>query len=168
MKILIAYSSITGNTKKVAESIFETLEGEKEIQWLDKNPEIDLEEFDRVIVGFWVDKGSMNSCAKKFIKKIRNKDVGYICTLGAYPDSDHADKVREKAKNIISQNNRFIGGFLCQGSVNPRLVEKMGKFPLNLIHPLTPERLKRIEDAKSHPDSEDLENGKKYFSEILK
>ena len=43
----------------------------------------------------------------------------------------------------------------------------MGKFPLNLIHPLTPERLQRIEDAKSHPNEKDFQEAQNYFKNIL-
>ena len=32
MKVLVAYKSVTGNTKKVAEAIFNEIEGEKEIK----------------------------------------------------------------------------------------------------------------------------------------
>ena len=167
MKTLVAYSSLTGNTKKVAESVYEVIQGEKEIISLNKEITTDINDFDRIIVGFWVDKGGADARAKKFIKSISGKEVAYICTLGAYPDSEHADKVRERAEKLLSENNRFIGGFLCQGKVDPKLVEKMGKFPLNLIHPLNPERLKRIEDAKSHPDEKDLLNAQEYFKKSL-
>ena len=167
MKTLVAYSSLTGNTKMVAESVYEIIEGEKEIISLNEISKVDVDTFDRIIVGYWVDKGSADARAKKFIKSIKNKEIAYIGTLGADPLSDHGNTVRERVNKLCLENNRLLGGFLCRGKIDPKLVEKMGKFPLKLVHPLTPERLKRIEDAKPHPNKEDLENAQKYFLSIL-
>lgn len=167
MKTLVAYSSLTGNTKMVSESVFEIVPGEKEIVSLIDISKINLDEFDRVIVGYWVDKGTADARAKKFIKSLKNKEIAYIGTLGAAPDSDHGNDVRNRVDKLCSENNKLIGGFLCRGKIDPKLVEKMGKFPLKLVHPLTPERLQRIEDAKPHPTKEDLENAQKYFLSIL-
>lgn len=167
MKTLVAYSSLTGNTKMVAESVFEIVPGEKEIISLIDISKINIDEFDRIIVGYWVDKGTADARAKKFIKSLKNKEIAYIGTLGADPLSDHGNDVRKRVDTLCSENNKLIGGFLCRGKIDPKLVEKMGRFPLKLVHPLTPERLQRIEDAKPHPTKEDLENTQKYFLSIL-
>ena len=157
-KTLVVYSSLTGNTKAVGEKIFEIIEGEKNIN---------IDEFNRVIVGFWVDKGSADKKTKGFIKSLSNKEIGYFGTLGADPESKHGNDVRERLTKLCSERNNLIGGFLCRGKIDPKLVEKMGKFPLNLIHPLTPERLQRIEDAKSHPNEKDFQEAQNYFKNIL-
>lgn len=167
MKTLVVYSSLTGNTKKVVEKVFEIIREEKKLVALNSNENIDLNEYDRVIVGFWVDKGTADSRSKKFIKSVKGKEVAFIGTLGAEARSSHGQSVNERAIKLCSENNKFIGGFLCQGKVDPKLVEKMGKFPLKLIHPLTPERLKRIEDAKSHPNEDDFKAAQDYFKKIL-
>lgn len=167
MRTLVTYSSLTGNTKMVAESVFEIVPGDKELVSLNDIAKVDADSFDRIIVGFWVDKGTADARAKKFLKGIKDKEVAYIGTLGAAVDSDHANDVRERVKKLITDKNKMIGGFLCRGKIDPKLVEKMGKFPLKLVHPLTPERLQRIEDAKPHPTPQDLEDAQKYFLSIL-
>ena len=164
---LIAYSSLTGNTKLVAEKIFEITEGDKKIVSISDANNININEFDRVVIGFWVDKGTADKRTREFLKKVSNKEVAYIGTLGAAPDSDHGKKVKERVSALCKEKNTFIGGFLCRGKIDPKLVEKMGKFPLNLIHPLTPERLQRIEDAKPHPNEEDFQEIQRYFKNIL-
>lgn len=166
-KTLVVYSSLTGNTKAVGEKIFEIIEGEKNIISIDNVKTINIDEFNRVIVGFWVDKGSADKKTKGFIKSLSNKEIGYFGTLGADPESKHGNDVRERVSKLCSEKNTLIGGFLCRGKIDPKLVEKMGKFPLNLIHPLTPERLQRIEDAKSHPNEKDFQEAQNYFKNIL-
>lgn len=166
-KTVLIYSSLTGNTKKVGEAIFEILEGEKDIYSVEKFDIKTLDRYDRVILGFWVDKGVADSRIRKLIGNIENKDVAFFGTLGAEPNSDHGKKVYNRVAELCNKKNRLIGGFLSLGKISEKLVEKMGKFPLKLIHPLTPERLARIENASNHPNDEDFDNAKRYFMSIL-
>lgn len=165
-KTLVTYSSLTGNTKLVAENIFEIIDGEKELVSLNDIKNVDIDSFDTLVVGYWVDKGSADGRTKRFLKELSNKNIALFGTLGADPKSEHGNKVLDRVAKLVEKNN-LIGNFLCRGKIDPKLVEKMGKFPLKLVHPLTPERLKRIEDAKPHPNAEDLAEAKEYFANIL-
>ena len=167
-KTLVTYSSLTGNTKKVAEKIYEIVDGEKTIISLNEINSVSYNEYDRIIIGFWVDKGTADKRTREFIKKLSGKKVAYFGTLGADPVSDHGKTVRERVSALCNENNTLFGEFLCRGKIDPKLVEKMGKFPLKLIHPLTPERLQRIEDAKPHPNEKDFQEAQNYFMKILK
>lgn len=167
-KTILIYSSLTGNTKKVGEAIFEAIPGENNlILPVEEINSVNFDDFDRIIIGFWVDKGTADSRIRKLIGKLKNKDIAFFGTLGAEPDSEHGKKVYSRVTELCSKNNNLLGGFLSLGKVSDSLVEKMGKFPLNLIHPLTPERLARIEKASTHPDEKDLNDAKEYFSSIL-
>ena len=167
MNTLIAYTTLTGNTKKVAQSIYEIIKDDKQIICLNNTNDINTDNFNVIIIGYWVDKGHMDNISKKFLKKLKNKNIALFGTLGADPNSDHGKNVQDKVKRFCSENNNCIGSLLCQGKVDPKLVEKMGKFPLNLVHPLTPERLARIKEASKHPTSEDLKNAQEYFLKLL-
>ena len=50
---------------------------------------IDSDEFDIILIGFWVHKGIADAKAMKYIDKIKGKKVGVFGTLGAYTDSEH-------------------------------------------------------------------------------
>ena len=166
-KTALIYSSLTGNAKKVGEAIFEVIEGEKTIFSVEEvTPEM-IKSYDRVIFGFWVDKGTADSRIRKLLGKTSGKEVAFFGTLGAEPDSDHGKKVYRRVTELCTKNNTLLGGFLSLGKVADKLVERMGKFPINLIHPLTPERLARIENASTHPNQQDFENAQKYFKMIL-
>lgn len=56
MKFLVVYSSLTGNTKMVGEAIAEVLAPECDIFPVEDNP--DYSDYDLVVVGYWVDKGT--------------------------------------------------------------------------------------------------------------
>ena len=166
-KTVLIYSSLTGNTKKVGEAIYDVIDGEKSIYSVEEVNSINFDDFDRVILGFWVDKGHADTRIKKLAGKLKDKEIAFFGTLGAEPDSDHGKKVYTRVSELCAKKNTFIGGFLALGKVADKLVERMGKFPLNLIHPLTPERLARIENASTHPNEQDLSDAQNFFKAIL-
>ena len=165
MKTLVTYSTLTGNTKKVAEAIFEAINGEKEI--MDIKSVKEAEAYDRIMVGYWVDKGDANEEAKKFMESLKDKKVGTFCTLGAYPDSEHAKKCVEKISDALRENNNtVIAEFICQGAIDPKIIETMRKMGSNGPHAPTPEREARWAEAAKHPDEADFAAAKEIFGKL--
>lgn len=166
MKTLIAYSSLTGNTKKVCESVRKVFT-DVEMEEVSKVSNID--DYDFIIVGTWIDKGTADIKAMKFINNLKNKKVAFIFTLGAYPDSKHAmDCIEKITKLFVDNGNEVVGYYHCQGAIDPRLIEMMKtKFGPEHPHGPNPERIKRWEDASKHPDENDLESAYKYFKELV-
>ena len=68
MKKLVIFSTLTGNTEKIANAIFSVIEGEKELLNVKDSDKINPDDYDKIIVGYWVDKGDadekMHSCQK--------------------------------------------------------------------------------------------------------
>ena len=139
MKTLVTYSTKTGNTKKVAESIAKAIEN-AEIKDIAEVSNLD---YNLIIVGTWIDKGTADAKALNFIKTIKNKNTAFFFTLGAYPDSQHAlDCVENITKLFTENSNKVLGHFLCQG-------------------------IKRWADASLHPDESDLNNAYTYFKDLI-
>ena len=67
-KILVTYLSQTGNTKKIAEVIFEGLEGDKTIKPMDEVQEI--EDYGLIFIGFPVHSHSVPYKIESFLQKI--------------------------------------------------------------------------------------------------
>lgn len=165
MKSIVVYSSVTGNTKMVAEAIAEELGAEQAVFPVDQAP-IDVA-CDLIAVGFWVNRGSADIKTAKYLEQLKNKNVALFATLGAYPDSQHAIDSIKNAAQILDESNTVVGSFICQGKVNPKLVEKMAeKFPKGHSHEITAERRERHKAASTHPDENDLMNAKKEFGVI--
>lgn len=169
MKILITYSSKTGNTKKVAEAIKSQLPQAdifpvSEMQSMEK-----IGNYDLIFIGGWIDRGTFNAEAIKTIEFIKNKKTAYFFTLGAYPDSKHAEDCVNNIDALLEKNlNEIVGRYFCQGAIDPKLIEYLSKLPQGHIMSPNEERKKRWEDAASHPDINDLENAKKFAEDIIK
>ncbi len=165
MKVLVTWSSKTGNTRAVAEAIGEVCPPDTRLCPIEEAP-AGGGEYDFLAIGYWVDKGVPDKKCRDFLKMVAKKKIAFFGTLGAYPDSDHAKECMRKAEDMAMENE-VCGHFICQGKVDPKLLEMMAKMPNN-PHPMTPERQARIEEAKKHPNEEDFENARQYFREIFK
>ena len=162
-KSLVIYSSLTGNTKKVAEAVQSVIPN-CDIFPIDNLPE-NIDEYYFISVGYWVDRGLPDAKSKKLIRSLKNMNVALFGTLGAYPDSPHAKGCIRDSETMLKtagKNNNVLGSFLCLGKIDPKLMDYMGKF-MGETHPLTPERKARLLEAQTHPDNNDLENAKAVF-----
>lgn len=168
MKTLIAYSSRTGNTKKVAMAIAGALPGETVLTDVTDMPD-DLSSFDQVFVGYWADKGTANAEAAEVLKTLHHPRVVLFATAGVYADSDHARDVLENGKKLLPADSPAAGAWICQGRVDPELVKLMAKmFPEGHPHSMTPERVARLKEAEKHPDEKDLADAARWALSIVK
>ncbi|MBW1659768.1 MAG: flavodoxin family protein [Deltaproteobacteria bacterium] len=158
MKALVVYSSQSGNTKKLAEAVYEVLPDEKEIHPVDEAPE--PSGYDLVAVGFWFKSGDPDPKSAEYLKKISGTKLFLFATHGAAPDSDHARKGMEAAK-ALAKGAEIVGTFNCQGVVNPGLLEKVK------ARPNPPEWIGDADSAVGHPDENDLNALKEKVREIL-
>jgi flavodoxin len=159
-KALVVYSSLTGNTKMIAEHIHKAVP-RSDIFDIDSAPAPD--NYDLIFTGFWV-HGAADPKSLKFFEKIRGKLVAPFFTLGAYPDSESADRAFEDTQKRL-ENNIILGHFRCHGKIAPEVLEKMKQHHGSNI---SPERAARHKEAEKHPDENDCLNAEKFAADILK
>lgn len=169
MNILITYSSKTGNTKKLATGIYRNINEESKLS-VEMKPMDEvkcIEDYDAILIGYWVDKGGPNEEAKEFMKRIRGKKVGIFATLGAYPDSNHAFNSLVQGENLLKENNEIIGKYICQGAVDAKLIEAFKNLDSNNYHAITEEKLRRYKIARLHPNEAEILSASILFKERL-
>ena len=156
MSYSIVFSSRTGNTRQLAETIRETL-GEEGLVYFGAPDEAALQA-DRLYVGFWTDKGSCNQEAADFLKTLSGKEVFLFGTAGFGGVASYFDKILEKARKALPRDVRVLGTYMCQGkmpmSVRERYV-KMKESPVPV--PRMDQMIENFDKALSHPDAADLE-----------
>ncbi|NLK66586.1 MAG: flavodoxin [Campylobacteraceae bacterium] len=164
MKTLVYYSSLTGNTRKVGEAIAKSLNAD--IKSIDES--VNLDDYSKVIFGFYVDKGFMDKKTQSFAKDIKNKTLGIYFTLGAEPDGPHAKECMDKTKEYFRDlGNDIKASFCSQGAIDPKVIAQLRQMAAKMgdkaIHKITPEREARWKEAAKHPNEEDLKNAVKAF-----
>lgn len=169
MEIMLVYSSLTGNTRKLAEGIESSLApaGLRCFQ-VEDAPKPSRAEL--LILGFWVDKGRPDKLMLEYFKQVNKSKVAFFFTLGDYPDGAHAAAVAEGAKEALEMNgNEVLGFFPCQGRVDPEFLERLKKI-LPPDHPhvqMTPERKARLEEAARHPNDNDVVKAAAFIQDII-
>ncbi len=95
MKVAIIYSSITGNTKLLAETIKSEIK--EEIAYFGKpiNEEIDA---DIYFIGSWTNKGDASNDIINFLKKLKNKKIAYFGTAGYGGSTTYYDTLFSRVK----------------------------------------------------------------------
>ncbi|MEI6892294.1 MAG: flavodoxin family protein [Pontiella sp.] len=152
MNVLIAYSSKTGNTRKLAEAIHLALPN-ADLCPMGSVPNRNM--YDMVFAGFWVEAENACGEARKCLSKLGGKPVALFATLGAYPDSQHArDSLTAAAKEI--PNGTVVDSFICQGAIDPDMISWMKKLPQDDDNAPTDSRRQLWKDAETHPDDHDL------------
>jgi flavodoxin len=158
MKSLVVYSSQTGNTRKLAEAVFDILPGEKALYPVDEAP--DPSDYGFIAVGFWLMNGKPDPKSTKYLVKVGKKPLFLFATHGAGDGSDHAIYAMQLAKSLASESD-IRGTYSCQGEVNPRILEKASKKtdpPVWLADAL---------DAIGHPNDADIEVLSYQLSELF-
>ena len=166
MKVAIIYSSITGNTKLLAETIKNEIK--EELVYFGKpiNEEIDA---DIYFIGSWTNKGDASNDIINFLKTLKNKKIAYFGTAGYGGSTTYYDTLFSRLKQYIDSSNTILGCFYCQGKMPIQIKERYIKMITeNPNDKNLGVSIKNFEDALTHPDVNDLEDVKKWVNKILK
>ncbi|MDR1662677.1 MAG: flavodoxin family protein [Azoarcus sp.] len=159
--ILIAYSSRTGNTRKLAEGIAVGLarDGQRtRLVPIEEDAGAEKAGNARVVfLGFWARRGGFDDKALTYLQKLSGVRIGLFGTHGAYAASPHALKIAERVTALASERNTCLGCFTCQGKVDPELIKRCKKLPPDHPRALNEERIARHLEAAKHPNGEDIE-----------
>ncbi|MCG6881622.1 MAG: flavodoxin family protein [Deltaproteobacteria bacterium] len=160
MKVLVAYYSDTGNTKKVAEAIYDAIsESEKEISLATEAS--DLSDYDLIFCGFPVQSMGLPGKMESFVKTLpEGKKVAFFATHGSLRGGELAITAFYSALGL-AKNLNVMGTFGCRGAVKPNIIEAF---------------LKKVEfrgwaleaqSAAGHPDEADLDDAKAFAEAMM-
>ena len=167
MKGLIIYSSKTGNTKRMAEKIYEVLKKEHLMTIKDIRNTPNIKNYDFILLGAWIDRGTLEPKTLKFLKTIENKKLGLFATLGAMPDSEHGRKVIKNLEDLLN-NRDSLGQYICPGLVDPKMIEKLKGITGLVVPKKIKEKMIETSYASRYATDEELEEAADYFAENIK
>jgi flavodoxin len=155
MKVLVAYMSRTGNTKKVAEAIYSAIPEPKEIKRIEDVTS--LEGYDLSFLGFPMHAYGPDKPEKTFLEThVKNKTIALFITHMAPEDAPPLQGWIQKFSDAAAGAN-IIGVFDCQGQLNSRLL----KIILRLRHPT------RADNSQGQPDATRLERARTFAIETI-
>lgn len=155
LKYKIVYSSRTGNTGRLAASIYQELPGySRDIEEVTKDT--GSEDAETYLVGFWTDRGSCSPDIRDFLKRLSRKRVLLFGTCGSGSDGDSYRKIEERVKQFISPDCIYLGCYICQGKMPMHVREKYQKMLQDRKQkPLAERLIRNFDRALLHPDQRD-------------
>ena len=156
----IIFSSLTGNTKKLADTIHEMLPHDK-CDYFGEN-DSRVPQSDLLYIGFWTDKGNADHKTLELLAKLKNKKIFLFGTAGFGGSDVYFKKILEQVRQSIDSSNVVIGEYMCQGKMPLSVRERYIKMKESPEHPANLDMLiENFDRALSHPDADDLERLKK-------
>ena len=150
----ILYSSATGNTRLLADTIRAALP-----------PELcdafgaageTAAESELLYVGFWTDKGNADADTLALLRT--RKNIFLFGTAGFGGSEEYFNKILKKVEGSLDRSNTVFGRYMCQGKMPPSV---RARYEAMRALPAPPENLdaliENFDRARSHPDADDLD-----------
>jgi flavodoxin len=153
-KTLVTYFSRTGNTRLVAEAIFEALSGDKTIRPIAEAG--DISPYGLLFVGFPVQTHSVPYPVEVFLRTIpEGKKTALFSTHGSVTGSRLSREALEHA-SVLAAKAKLVGTFSCRGKVSMKALEILMQSPEHEAW------ADMAASAATHPDVHDLEDARAF------
>jgi flavodoxin len=153
-KTLVTYFSRTGNTKKVAEAIFDEIPGDKVFKPMAEVK--DLAPYQNIFAGFPVQSHSVPYEVEAFLKKVpEGKKIALFSTHGSVTGSRLSREALEHASVLVSKA-KIVSTFSCRGKVAMKALEVLTKSPEHEAW------VDMAASAATHPDEHDLAEARAF------
>ncbi len=161
MKVLVAYMSKTGNTRKIAEAICGEINDEKEIKPIDR---VDtLEGYDVSFLGFPIEKEGPSKKAAQIMEKlcVNNKNVVLFITHAAQEESPELLPMLAKFKDA-ARGARVVDMFDCQGEL-----ARAVKMIMSVMPNAKYRRWAKLDNSQGQPDQTRIERARAFSRSVI-
>jgi flavodoxin len=162
MKVLVAYFSRSGNTKKVAQAIFDGIQTKKEMKELGQ---VDgLEGFDLAFIGFPIEAYGPAKDARLFLEKHSpGRNIALFVTHASPEDSAELQAWLADCK-APACNASLKGFFHCQGELSEMIADYMLKSNDEKLVAWAKDR----PSTMGQPDGTRLERARLWANEVIR
>ena len=159
-RILVTYQSQSGNTKKVAQAIYEAIPEPKEIKPIQEAQY--LKEYDLIFMGFPVHGSGPNSKARTYLENnTKSKQIALFITHAAPEDAPEMPESIQKFCDAAAEAN-IIDVFHCQGQLSSIVKTVMRFAPDPQIREWA-----KTDKSKGQPDAIRLEKAAFFAKRVL-
>lgn len=151
-KYAVIYQSKSGNTKILAEQIFNALDTEeKELIDIDVEPTVPKAEV--YFVGFGVHSGFCSREVLEVFEQITNGKFALFATCGYMPTEQYKVRLEKHLDVWLPEESEYLGMYLCQGNIE----SDRQKIMLSQMPNKERELKQMFSLGSTHPDQEDIE-----------
>lgn len=157
MTYAIIYQSESGNTRKIAETIYDSIQA-KEKQLISLNESREVPRADVYLIGGGVHDGTLSLDLLDCLDEIEGGKIALFLTCGFLPTDQYKERLEKAMAVWLPDEAQYLGMFLCQGAVGEvqqkRMREKMPEVAQKLV--------RMFEMGNGHPDEEDMEKAREF------
>lgn len=168
-KWAVIYSSVTGNTKQIAEAIAKEAEHVAESCDLFRvqDAPADVSGYEVVFLGYWLRLGAPDPQMLQYLPHVTGTKVCLFQTHGTAPTSEHAITSFARAGYLLGPDCEILGTYGCRGKINPALFKRRTDLGPDDPHS-GPDSVKRWQLAATHPDTQDLDDAAYFVQGMAK
>ncbi len=161
MRTLVAYISQTGNTKKVAQAIYDEVPGEKDLIPICDVPDSSV--YDLIFMGFPVHQFGPDKKAIMRMKQhcVPGRKVALFITHAAPENEPEVQEWLSKFREAAS-GAEIVGFFDCQGQMS-----KPVKMVLRLSRDKRLREWSKTDNSQGQPDEGRIRKAKEFAREVL-
>lgn len=160
-RVLVAYMTSTGNTKKVAEAIYGEISEEKEIKPISEVP--DIGGYDLAFLGFPTHVYGPDKKTKKIMERLctKGRKVALFVTHAAPEDEPEVPEWMAKFKQAAA-GAELVGFFDCQGQLS-----KGAKFVMKISTNKKVRADAKKDSSFGQPDKTRLDKARSFAGETM-
>jgi flavodoxin I len=160
MRVLVTYHSETGNTKKVAEAIWDGIDAAKEIKPLQEVS--GLEGYDLAFIGFPIVRFGVSDDVKRFLAEhTPGKKVAVFATHASPEDAPVLQQWMAAATEAV-RDAELLGLFHCQGALAAYVKAFMLQAPDPQLRAWA-----EGDDSQGQPDAERLARARTFAQGVM-
>lgn len=157
MSISIVYTSQTGNTKLLAEAIFNLI-NKRMVRYFGIIDPAALDA-DVILAGFPTQRGDCPQPMQELLGKMKNKKVALFGTAGFGGSKEYFDKILNTVASHLPETCQYLGGFMCQGKMQPNVRERyLSMLQNNPQDERIKAMIENFDRALPHPNETDVKN----------
>lgn len=166
MKGIIIYSSITGNTERMAQYLYSHLSNDFDMDIFSDKEKLSFENYDFALLGAWCHKEQLCPAIMKVFNKANINNIGFFGTIGAGPDCQHGQNTINNIAKAL-ENKNSLGVYLCPGTVSEKM-KKVLKSKLSIFIPKSArEAMQKTADSSRQATEEELFKAYLYFKDKI-
>ena len=161
MKVLFTSRTVTGNTKKVIDAMYNEVQAEKELKsWSETES---LAGYDLTFVGFPIEMLGPGPETKEWLAQyVKGQRIVLVITHGSLDDAPPLQEWLQKCRDAAA-SAEIVGLFHCKGDMSEQLIAGMKQSD----NPQFAEWGRRAEQApRGFPDAESLKRAAAFAAEI--
>jgi len=162
VKILVAYLTKTGNTKKVAEAIFGEIQEEKELKRIEDVESLDG--YDLAFLGFPIHQMGPDKTTLKLLEKhcVNGRRVALFITHAGPEDHPDIPPMLEKFRQA-ARGAEIFDFFDCQGELAKGVKRMMSLMPSAKFR-----KWAREDNSQGQPDQVRIERARAFARGVMK